>query len=312
MEHYITLFDGNFLPQGLALHASLQKHAPSSLLWVVCMDQRAQRVLERLNLAGLQIIPLQEVEQKFPELLTVKAGRTRAEYCWTLTPFTPRLVFDRDSTALRATYVDADVFFLRNPAVLFDELDVSGKAVQITEHAYDPVFDQSSQSGRFCVQFITFTRERGEPVRQWWQERCVEWCFARHEPGRFGDQKYLDDWPERFAGLVHVLNRRESLQAPWNARRFPYSEAVAWHFHGLRLLGANRVLLYSNYEVPEVAVSAVYEPYARLLLELAKQHGAEKPQAVLPWLLGAWAKSLVKSLLAGALSLRGRYRIKSF
>ncbi len=198
-------------------------------------------------------------------MLRVKPGRTLVEYCWTLTPFTPRAVFERAPDAMRVTYLDSDVYFLKSPRPIFEEFERSGKSVLITDHAYDPEYDQTLISGQFCVQFLTFVRNSGESVRLWWEDRCIEWCFARAEASKFGDQKYLDDWPERFEALVHVLQQQQLLLAPWNARRFPYSGAVAWHFHGLRLLGRGRVLIHSHYSVPEIVDQLVYEPYLREL-----------------------------------------------
>jgi hypothetical protein len=263
LEHYITLFDSAFLPQGLALHASLCRHGGEFTLWVLCMDERTKTVLDSLARPTIRTIALADVET--PELLAVKPGRNRAEYCWTLTPFTPRFVFERDSTATRVTYVDADVFLLKSPRPVFEELEQSGKAVLITEHAYDPEYDQSAESGRFCVQFVIFVRGASEPVRQWWQDRCIEWCFDRIEDGKLGDQKYLDEWPVRFGGIVHILKQIDAFLAPWNARRFPYSGAIAWHFHGLRLLRGDRVLLHPPYVVPEVVHRQVYAPYMQEL-----------------------------------------------
>src|SRR5262245_16846177 len=196
MEHYVTLFDGNFLPQGLALFESLKRHAGDHVLWVLCLDDRTQKTLEDLLNPNLRTIPLAEVETR--DLLAVKPGRNFAEYSWTLTPFTPRFVFERDASVTRVTYLDADLFLLKSPRPIFEEFDASGKSVLITEHAYDVEYDQSATSGRFCVQFMTFVRDSSEPVRSWWAERCLEWCFARSEDGKFGDQKYLDDWTDRF------------------------------------------------------------------------------------------------------------------
>ena len=263
MEHYITLFDSLFLPQGLALYNSMLRHAGDFTLWVLCMDDKTQKVLQSLNAPKLRVIGLSEVETE--QLLAVKPGRTRAEYCWTLTPFTPKIVFDRAPDAQRVTYVDADVFFLKSPRAIFEEFERSGKAVLITDHAYDPEYDQTAVSGQYCVQFVTFVRDACEPVRSWWQDRCIEWCFARPENGKLGDQKYLDEWPTRFGQLVHVLQQLDVLLAPWNARRFPYSRAIAWHFHGLRLLGNRKVLLHGPYSVPDITHTMVYEPYLQEL-----------------------------------------------
>ena len=218
-EHFVTLFDASFLPIGLALYGSLKEHARPFRLWVLAIDEEAERHLVRLALPDVTVIPLREFET--PALLAVKPGRTRAEYCWTMTPFTCQAVFDRDPSAMRATYVDADVFFFRDPRVLLKELDDSHKHVLITEHAYAPEYDRSHDSGRFCVQFLTFDRSQaaGEVMR-WWQERCVEWCFARYEDGKFGDQVYLDQWPALFGDRVHIVRQVEKTLAPWNVRHF--------------------------------------------------------------------------------------------
>ena len=262
MEHYVTLFDSNFLPQGLALIESLERHAGEYRLWVLCLDDRARDVLDGLGKSNLRTIPLAEVET--PELLAMKPDRSLAEYCWTLTPFTPRLVFDRDASVMRVTYLDADLFLLKNPRPIFEEFEESGKSVLITEHAYDAEYDQSAKYGHFCVQFMTFVRGKSEIVREWWEDRCLEWCFARPEDGKFGDQKYVDDWPERFPTNVHVLRQEDAIQAPWNARRFPYSKAIAWHFHGLRIQGS-RVRWHSGYEIPRISEIMIYRPYVDLL-----------------------------------------------
>ena len=260
MEHYVTLFDSLFLPQGLALHVSLERHAGPYVLWVLCMDEASRSVLERLALPNVRLLSIADCETD--SLRAVKKERSRVEYYWTLSPFTTRFVFERDPSATRATYVDADLWLRRHPSPLFAEMERAGKQVLITEHAYAPGFDQSEVSGRFCVQFMTFTRS-GEPVRKWWEERCIEWCFVRPEDGKFGDQKYLDEFPVLFGDLVHVLGAKEAMQAPWNASRFDADDAVAYHFHGLRLLDDGWVSLDTAYPIPRKTHRRVYEPYLR-------------------------------------------------
>ena len=123
MEHYVTLFDSFFLPQGLALHKSMERHAGSFRLWVLCMDVAVLEVLQKLDLPNVALINLADVET--PALRQVKPLRTVGEYCWTLTPFTFGFVFDRDASAQRVTYVDADTWFWRIPGPVFAELEAS-------------------------------------------------------------------------------------------------------------------------------------------------------------------------------------------
>jgi hypothetical protein len=271
VEHFVTVFDAAFLPQGLALHSSMERHAGTYTLWILSMDAELEQALAKLNLPNVRVLSLASFETR--DLLKVKSDRTRAEYCWTITPFAPRFVFEVDSSVERVTYIDADLWFRKSPKPLFDELERSAKGVLITDHAYSPEHDKSAASGQYCVQFVTFTRSGGEVVRKWWEERCLEWCFARSEDGKFGDQKYLDDWPERFHDQVHVLEHQEWTLAPWNATRFPYGSAVIYHFHGLRLLAGRKVSL-ADYALPPVVVRNVYEPYlASLKAALALLEG---------------------------------------
>lgn len=262
MEHYVTLFDSLFLPQGLALHMSMERHAGEYTLWILCVDDQSHSILTKLSLPNVRLLQLSNLETE--ELKQLKLTRTKGEYCWTLTPFAPRFVFEAHPGVQRVTYLDADVWFRKNPLPIFREFDASGKHVLITDHGYAPEYDQSATSGQFCVQFMTFTRVGGEVVRKWWEERCVEWCYGRFEDGKFGDQKYLDDWPEQFSNRVHVLQNKEWMLAPWNATRFPYSNSILWHFHGARIVTKSNDLhglVCGNYPLPVITRKYVYEKY---------------------------------------------------
>jgi len=261
-EHFVTLFDSHFLAAGLCLYRSLKAHAGAFRLWIVCMDAKVEAQLRELALPEVRLLSLSEVET--PELRQVRPGRTVAEYCWTLTPFAPTFVMAREPGVRRVTYLDADLFFFADPRRLLDELDASGAQVLITPHAYSPEYDQTAYAGIYCVQFVVFRNTApAREVLHWWQERCIEWCYQRSEDGKFGDQKYLDDWPQRFAGTVHVLERSELALGPWNAGRF-LSEGspapVFFHFHGLRVVSRTRLLLYMTYRL-DAAALRLYDRY---------------------------------------------------
>ena len=266
-ETFVTIFDSFFLPQGITLYNSLVDVKINFTLWVICIDEQTFNILNKLSLNNLKLIKLSDVET--PELLSVKKDRTNREYCWTFTPFSADFVFNVDSTVGRVTYLDADLYFLRNPDNIFQEFEKSGKSVMITDHGYAPEYDQSATSGKFCVQFMIFKRNKSNDVRKWWQGECLNWCYNRFEDGKFGDQKYLDKLPELFPNDVHILERLEYALAPWNANRFPYSSAIFYHFQGLRILKKNKIDL-AIYPLPKVLIDYVYKPYIKLLLESCK------------------------------------------
>jgi hypothetical protein len=269
MEHFCTLFDKTYLLQGMALFYSLQQHLPGSVLWVLCMDSDTEQTLERLNLEGVRPISLAQIESK--EILSIKSTRSKGEYCWTLTPFLPSCIFAHDGSVSRVTYLDADLFLFESPLTIINEMETAEKDVLITDHAYDPQYDQSATSGRFCVQFLTFRRSaKAEKVLRWWQEKCLEWCFARVEPGRFGDQKYLDEWPSLFPETVHIVEAIHKTLAPWNLEFYMKKmdgriAPTFYHFHYLRVASTSRLRQHFGYKISRPSLNKIYKPYREAL-----------------------------------------------
>jgi len=259
------------------MYHSLEKTGDDFELYAVCFDDLAYQILIRLELPNLVAIPLDEFESA--QLLGVKEQRTAGEYCWTCTPHVIRYALDTYKLPV-VTYLDADLCFYDKPSLLLSEFEECGKSVLITEHRYTPRYDQSATSGIYCVQFMTFRAdERGLKVLQWWQDRCIEWCYARFEDGKFGDQKYLDDWMQRFEG-VHVLKHIGGGVAPWNVQQYRFTQhssgdievdglpLVFFHFHGYRHYRDGTHDL-GNYRLTRSVIDLIYRPYVH---ELSKAH----------------------------------------
>ena len=245
IERFCTMFDANFLPMGLALADSLARHSPDAELWVLCLDDDTESALRRINRPHVHTIRLSDVETA--ALRAVRPERSLREYYWTLTPWMFDAVFAR-SPAERVTYLDADVYFFRSPAVLLDQMTAAHE-VLVTHHAYAPEYDTSQVNGAFCVQFVSVRRTPAALAAvAWWRERCLEWCYARAENGQFGDQRYLESWPDMLGDRLLVIDCAESTGAPWNAclaeRRDAPWTPVFYHFHGFRYLSDDRVLQY--------------------------------------------------------------------
>jgi hypothetical protein len=245
-EHFCTMFDAQFLPIGLALHESLMRHHPAAELWVLCLDDATAAALQSCARPGLRIIPLSEVEND--ALRAARAARSLREYYWTLTPWMFGAVFDRAPQAARVTYADADLYFFRSAGVLLDRM-TPDRDILITHHAYAPEHDYAATSGPYCVQLVSVRRTAAALAAvAWWRDRCLEWCYARIEGDRFGDQRYLERWPAMLGDRLLVVNDSELTGAPWNASLAEQRPGDAWnpvfyHFHGFRYLSGERAQL---------------------------------------------------------------------
>ena len=259
MTNYCTLFDSNYLTRGVAMYQSLKKYTNKFHLYIFAFDENCYNLLKELDLEFVTIISLNEFEDE--ELLKVKNYRSSGEYCWTCTPSIIKYAIENYNLQ-SCTYVESDIFFFSDPLLLIEE--IGDKSVLITEHRYTPEYDKSSSSGKYCVQFMTFKNDtNGIKVLNWWRESCITWCYARLEDGKFGDQKYLDDWITRFEG-IHVLNHLGGGVAPWNIQQYKLEEnpfeLVFYHFHGLKFLLRNKIDL-GGYKLRKEDIKILYKPY---------------------------------------------------
>jgi len=292
MQKFCTLFNSFYLSRGLAMYNSLASQAIDFQLYIFAFDEACYDILLRMKLSNATIISLSEFET--PELLAVKDSRTQGEYCWTCTS---SIIWHCIHTYSldHCTYVDADLLFFSNPKVLTDEMGEN--SVLITKHRYSPDHDQSELSGIYCVQFVTFKNtESGLIALDWWRKACLEWCFNRFEDGKFGDQKYLDDWTERFSG-VHVLENHGGGIAPWNSKEYTYEKdgeqvwiqspespevpLVFYHYHDFRYcVNDSFRLTAEQYFLKKEVIQFVYGPYVKALLAAETQIKVMEPKAV--------------------------------
>lgn len=286
-REFCTLFDSNYLFKAIALYDSLERQCPSFHLTTFCFDDEAERLLERLALPCLSTVSLAELEAGDPQLPAVKAGRTALEYCCTATPALPLHMLGTRPELGEITYLDADVYFFGDPEPLFDEL--GDGSVLITPHRFPPHLRHHEVNGLYNVQFMTFRRDApGFEALRWWHDRCIEWCYFRLEDGKFADQKYLDDWPERFEG-VHVLEHKGGGLAPWNVSAYSLREEngrvlvdgdqlVFFHFHRVRMRNDGGYDWRApGYPIPEEARELVYKPYLAALDEAKEKVWALEP-----------------------------------
>lgn len=278
--NFCTLFDSYYLDKGLALYRSLSKVTEDFTLYVFCFDDKAKMILDEMALPHLVVLHHSDFETE--ELLKLKKERSRAEYCWTCTAVIIEYVLEHYPVE-SCTYLDSDLYFYADPALLFQEIEAAKADVVIVPHRFkdnDYGRKLEARNGRYCVQFNYFRQtENGRRVLTWWKEKCMEWCFDIPEPDRMGDQKYLNGWPEKFPGVLELRHRGGGV-APWNLEQYAFCGAedgkllmkdgksgekfplVFYHFQNLRYLPGRRVNIKSQTKNKRLKYR-IYIPYLK-------------------------------------------------
>jgi len=286
VRHFCTLFDSNYLLKGVAMLRTLKEYCPQAHVHVLCMDERTLAVLGALDMPYISCIPLIALEDE--PLLAAKKSRSVAEYCWTLSPCLPWYVLQQNPQINFITYVDADLLFYSPVQPLFDE--IGDASVAIIEHRFTPRLRHLEVNGRFCVEWVSFRRDdEGMACLSRWRDQCIEWCYYRLEDGRLGDQKYLDEWPQRYSHL-HILEHVGAGVAPWNYAQYRFVQdaggritvdgepLIFYHFHQFQLLDNgdfDRLSTFYTSECPEPG--AVYGAYEAALKSVLSDVRAVSP-----------------------------------
>lgn len=319
IRNFCTLFNHVFLDRGLVLIESLLRHHEKAQIVVFAFDDLVSEVLSKKADPRIKIVRLSEFEDE--ELLAVKSERSLGEYCWTATPSTILYCIEKLGMD-HCAYLDADLCFFHNTEEFLPEMIRSNKHVMITPHFYTPKFDQSEASGIYCVQYMLFRgTDQGIKILRDWRKDCLEWCFARIEPGRFGDQKYLDYWEERYGEAILVCSDRGMGVAPWNVQQYRRIGDAGWllrhsqhdsfsmkfyHFHEFKVL-KNGKSFRGWYPLPKWARRTLYPFYEQEIMkarEDMKELGVDvKVSTLFDWScfrpVGLLKKSILQLFLRG-------------
>lgn len=271
MMNFCTYFDSYYMIKGLALYLSLNNITKNSHLYVMAFDKDCFNKLKHLNLENMTVELLDDFVT--PELLAVKPTRSRGEYCWTCGPsviyhFLTKYNLDD------ITYLDSDLFFMSDPYSIVEE--IGNNSVAITEQGISE--KNAKIYGKYCVQYMFFRNDKdGLGALTWWKDSCIEWCFQKLEPTRYGDQKYLDEFPLRWNN-VHVIRNLGAGIAPWNMDRYTYEENylsyrlvkypyIFFHMHGMKIeVIENRLILSSLHGALNTSlIEKIFMPYATIL-----------------------------------------------
>ncbi len=274
MMNFCTLFDSYYMLKGISLYRSLENVTGDFHMYVMAFDKECYDKLRSCGFNHLTVELLEDFET--PELLKVKPSRTKAEYCWTCGP-SVIWHFLKKYELTDITYLDSDLFFQGSPQVIYDEIGDS--SVAITEQGISE--ESAKQYGKYCVQYMFFKNdEEGCKTLAWWRDKCIEWCFQRFEENRYGDQKYLDEFPNLSPSLCVISNPSAGI-APWNQYRlkiegdcivkdgvkYPF---VFYHMHGITadIKGKHLTMQSVHHQFSKEHVDKFLLPYTKLNMEV--------------------------------------------
>jgi len=285
------------------MYRSLLASTKSFHLYIVAFDDVTYQYLISENLPHITPISLKEFED--PELLRIKPTRSASEYCWTCTASTVYYCINKFKLG-HCVYIDADLFFYNDSQVLFDEWGAN--SILITKHRFSKIYEDNIINGIYCVQFVGFKNdEEGMKALKWWREACIEWCYHRLEDGKFGDQKYLNDWPQRFKNVCDLQYLGGGV-APWNVQQYNFTEQnnkwtgteiasgkkfdlIFYHFHAVKFF-TDDTLLTGIHDLSKNDVKTIYFNYVKELVKTGNElkrklpgvniHAASAPSAFKP------------------------------
>lgn len=277
--NFCTHFDENYLPHGLSLLDSLNQHLNDFTLFVVCMDEVTLNYFKKHNPKNCKYFSINTLESTIKGLKKVKQTRNKVEYFFTCSPAICKLIIELFPNIDSITYLDADLYFFSSPDSLFVEME--GSSIGIIEHRFHWTTLHQKKFGIYNVGWVTFKNDQeGTKCLNNWLEDCLEWCYQKVESKRFGDQKYLNEWPQKYT-RVCVIQHLGANVAIWNIKNYKLTyfqnqvyvndyPLLFYHFSGLKELNRNNF----NTNLSRVFVSTkgviknhIYEPYLKNLID---------------------------------------------
>ncbi|MEW9123384.1 MAG: putative nucleotide-diphospho-sugar transferase [Thermotaleaceae bacterium] len=267
---YCTILSKYRVYQGMVLYRSLLYNTEYFKLYILCVDEESYEICKKMNLEHASVLRVEAFNKE--RLISIRQERELNEYCWTLKPFLIEYALKESSSGSCVAYVDADICFFNDPTEIFEK-DLCYD-VMLSEHDYSLEYiNVEEYCGRYNSGFIVFRNVRNaQKALNWWQDRCLEWCYDRVEAGRFGDQKYLDYIPQIFRNIGSIDTPGVNI-ASWNESKYGIHQVkekiyinnhklICYHFSGLRIVEKNKVALVGGKKNP---IKILYFPYIQVL-----------------------------------------------
>jgi hypothetical protein len=271
MDYYCTLFDINYSPYGLTMYSSLKKHSDNFVLFILCLDDETHKTITLMRLPEVRLISLSDLEKSDSSLISAKKNRSKVEYFYTCKPSLLLHIFDFFHEVNSLTYVESDLFFYANPNIILHSIE--DYSILITPHNFSTHYSNMATYGMYNGGWMSFKKdENALECLTWWRDVCNAWCYKELNENRYADQKYLDEWENRFNNVRIVCNKGANL-GTWNIVNYNICEKdkdilidneklIFFHFHSFRKL-TKRIYFtgYAKTLSTKIIREKIYKPF---------------------------------------------------
>jgi hypothetical protein len=294
--HFSTVVSQDHLFKLLALIASLKSNCNDFKLFVLCAHDIVWHILQKIGMP--EVIPIMLGEVEDDDLKKAKNNRIFHAYCWTLKPVFLHYVMEKYPGCQYFAHLDADLFFYASPDNIF--LENPGASLFLTHHRNSRDFlKYYAVTGVFNTGFVGCSNDAmALSAVTKWKNQCIEYCPIPEDSVRklFGDQRYVESWPEEFQG-VHIVRGLGANAALWNIQNYTVSildgkifvddhPLIFYHFSGLSIISRNEFNLNWYYHIDDkIVLDFIYRPYALTLVNAMREMNN-----YFPWFIAGFYK----------------------
>lgn len=280
--HFSAVVSQDHFFKYLALVSSLRNTLRDFRIYALCVDEIVWHILNKIGFQEVVPVMLKDVHSDMLE--KARGDRPLQAFCWTLKPVALKYVMEKHSDCEYFAHLDADLFFYESPEFIFQENP--GASLFLTHHRNSRNFlKYYGSTGVFNTGFVGCKNDYiAYNAVSKWKSQCLLYCPIKEDPIHkvFGDQRYVESWPEEFRN-VHVVRSPGANAALWNIQNYTVSlvdgkihvegsPLIFYHFSGLTIISRNEFNINWYYHIDDkMVLDLIYKPYINALVNVMNE-----------------------------------------
>lgn len=239
----VTLFDKNYAMRAIAFYDALVKLGQYKF-WFLCLDNETKKMMRNLKLPNVVFMTMEELDDQ--ELLNTENNRSRAEFIFTSKSAWIYHVINNITEGEAIIFDDCDLFYFSSPDELLLNMEKNHCSIGIVPHRFPKSKEYMNEKvGKFNAGLLYLISDKNSKLCiSEWRKQCIDWCYLKYEKDRFGDQLYMNKWPEKYHGVYEIKDKGVNLGS-WSIYDFKITQKnkvfyidenrlICYHFHRIK------------------------------------------------------------------------------